>query len=78
MEAGERSQRIARHVSIQYLSARPDGCFGARVRIRGIAAAQAFGTSTISLSRIIERSNTDVPRWEASNLSGVRRSHWPA
>jgi hypothetical protein len=30
MDAGERSQRVARHVAIQYLSARPDGCFDSR------------------------------------------------
>jgi hypothetical protein len=32
MEAGERSQRVARYVAIQYLSAMPDGCFGSAKR----------------------------------------------
>lgn len=35
-------------------------------------------TLIILLSRAIERSNADAPLWEASSLSRVRPSHWPA
>ena len=34
-------------------------------------------SNTISLSRIIERSNADAPPWEASSLSGAQPLPWP-
>src|SRR3984893_15403103 len=36
MDDGDRSQRVARNVAIQYLSARPDGCFGVELRLNYI------------------------------------------
>jgi hypothetical protein len=50
MDAGERSQRAARHVAIQYVSARPDGCFGVDTS-RWSAIASASGSTRLNSSR---------------------------
>jgi transposase-like protein len=56
----------------------PFGFCGARIRSGSMLRWEVISTSTVSLSRIIERSNADAPRWwEASSLSGMRPLPWP-